>query len=511
MKLYQIIKESGIDLTPLGFTITGDTTAYYCTPEDADILGWAGVDGIHYCTIPKFSEMIFAVNPMDFGDCVHPIAKNFEDLLRLLLSVTDMSVLEQCYAWDRKQFNAFIIDCPATDEQQALLDLIKEKFDLLPIDDPFEYVKCLQSEFDLSLIPYTEDYYDLDMNPAAPEHDEPWEVYFDGSYFGKRTDSDCLGEEIVINAQFTWNDEIWHIPSIYVFPKGIVVDSCVEIDPKREKAFIDKWEPSRIPEERLTQELRRQINNENPLNVEFHPYLTVNGKLLRTKCSASTSWIPTSCLPSEERNDIKSARIIKHYGLDETYAWSFRRTAFLWTTSRESTIKSLSLKLEREAMQIDGICFKNPSVGDVITFTHPVFGTEHKLKVIEFEPQELPSNAFANSEYEFPTHHISMTYTLEPDIPNKNFQVRDKLDNDEPKFKAIADCESQNDLEASSIGIIGGADGPTVVILSDRRNITDSVYHVALSALHFEPTNDVEWKTVFREKMTEDIEVNLIP
>lgn len=511
MKLYQIIKESGIDLTPLGFTITGDTTAYYCTPEDADILGWAGVDGIHYCTIPKFSEMIFAVNPMDFGDCVHPIAKNFEDLLRLLLSVTDMSVLEQCYAWDRKQFNAFIIDCPATDEQQALLDLIKEKFDLLPIDDPFEYVKCLQSEFDPSLIPYTEDYYDLDMNPAAPEHDEPWEVYFDGSYFGKRTDSDCLGEEIVINAQFTWNDEIWHIPSIYVFPKGIVVDSCVEIDPKREKAFIDKWEPSRIPEERLTQELRRQINNENPLNVEFHPYLTVNGKLLRTKCSASTSWIPTSCLPSEERNDIKSARIIKHYGLDETYAWSFRRTAFLWTTSRESTIKSLSLKLEREAMQIDGICFKNPSVGDVITFTHPVFGTEHKLKVIEFEPQELPSNAFANSEYEFPTHHISMTYTLEPDIPNKNFQVRDKLDNDEPKFKAIADCESQNDLEASSIGIIGGADGPTVVILSDRRNITDSVYHVALSALHFEPTNDVEWKTVFREKMTEDIEVNLIP
>lgn len=510
MKLYQKIKESGIDLTPLGFSITDDTTAYYCTPQNSDILGWAGVDGIHYCTISEFGDMIFAVNPMDFGNCVHPIAKNFEDLLRLLLSVTDMGLLEQCYAWDEEQFKAFLIDCPATDEQQALLDLIKEKFNLLPIDDPFKYVKRLQSEFDLSLIPYTEDYYDLDMNPSAPERDEPWDVYFDGGYFGKRKDSDCPGEEIVLNAQFIWNDEIWHIPSIYVFPKGIVVDFCMEISPEREKAFIDKWKPSKIPEERLTHELRRQINNENPLNVEFRPHITLNGKLLKTKCSASTSWIPTSCLPSDERNDIKSARIIKHYGLDETYAWSFHRATFLSTASRKLTIKSFSLKLERQAMQIDGICFKNPSVGDVITFTHPVFRTEHKLKVIEYEPQELPSNAFANSEYVFPTHHIAMTYTLEPDIPNKNFQVRDKLDNDEPMFKSLADCKLQSNLEATSIGIIGGADGPTVVILSDRRNITDSVYHVALSALHFEPTTDVEWMTVFRDKIIDDVEVNLI-
>lgn len=44
--------------------------------------------------------MVFVVNPMDFGDCVHPIARNFEDLLRLLLSCADMAALEQCYAWD---------------------------------------------------------------------------------------------------------------------------------------------------------------------------------------------------------------------------------------------------------------------------------------------------------------------------------------------------------------------------------------------------------------------------
>lgn len=511
MNLYDKIRKFNIDLRSLGLEQCGDETTYYCTPENANIIGWAGVDGIHCCTIPQFGEMIFAVSPMNFGDCVHPIARNFEDLLRLLLAVTDMGVLEQCYAWDEERFKAFLMDNPATDEQQAVLERIREECELEPMENAFAYVKKLQAEFDLSKIPYTDDYYDIDMNPAAPERDEPWEVYFDGGFFGKRKPSDHPGEEIVLNARFTWNDEIWHIPAVYVFSQGIVVDFCVEIDPKREKAFIEKWEPSRIAEEHLTRELRRQIDHENPLNIEFRPYLTVNRKLLRPKCGTATSWIPASCLPNDVQNDRESARIIKHYGLDETRAWSFHRTAFLWATARKPTIKSMSLKLERETVRMDGICFQNPSVGDVIPFIHPVFGTQHKLTVLEYEPQELSSHAFENPEYEFPTHHIAMTYTLEPDIPNKNFTVRDCLDNDQPKRRPKTDYEPQATYDACAIGIIGGEDGPTAIILSDRKNGTKTVPHAALSALHFEPTNDVAWKMVFREKLVKDMEVDLFP
>ncbi len=508
MVSYDEIKSSDINFSAVGFDChrSGNST-YYCTPENARILGWAGVDGIHYCTIPQFGEMIFSVNPMDFGDCVHPIARNVEDLLRLLLAVTDMAALEQFHAWGEEQFRAFLTDNLATDEQRAVLERIREEYGLEPMDNAFMYVKKLQAEFDLSKIPYTEEFYDPDMNPATPERDDVWEVYFDGGYFGKRKVSDRSGEEIILNARFTWNDEIWHIPAVYVFPKGIVMDFCIEIDPERMKAFIEKWEPSKIAEENLTRELRRQIGNENPLNIEFLPYLTVNGKPLKTKCSTATSWIPASCLPSDVQNDKQAARIIKHYGLDETRAWSFHRTASLWTTARKPKIKSMSLKLERDAVQLDGICFKNPSVGDVITFTHPVFGTEHRLTVLEYEPQEL---AFENSEYEFPTQHIAMVYSLEPDIPNKRFQVRDRLDNDEPKFKAMAARERQSDCEARTIGIIGGADGPTAVILSGKKRGRESVSHTALSALHFKPTNDIEWKMVFREKLTEDIDITLL-
>ncbi len=37
----------------------------------------------------------------------------------------------------------------------------------------------------------------------------------------------------------------------------------------------------------------------------------------------------------------------------------------------------------------DGMHFTNPSVGDVIPFTHPITRTEHKLTVQDFELQEL--------------------------------------------------------------------------------------------------------------------------
>lgn len=119
---------------------------------------------------------------MNFGDCVHPIAHSFEDLLRLLLSCGSMDALEQCYAWDEEQFKAFLIDCPATEEQQSVLDVLRTEFRLVPLEDAFAYVKKLQAEFDLSQIPYTEEYYDPDMNAAAPVRAEEWKVTYDGGF-----------------------------------------------------------------------------------------------------------------------------------------------------------------------------------------------------------------------------------------------------------------------------------------------------------------------------------------
>lgn len=68
MTTYQKFKKLNIRHSAIGLEQSDTDVTYYCTPRDAAIIGWAGVDGIHYCTIPEFGEMIFAVSPMNFGD-----------------------------------------------------------------------------------------------------------------------------------------------------------------------------------------------------------------------------------------------------------------------------------------------------------------------------------------------------------------------------------------------------------------------------------------------------------
>lgn len=499
-------KKTKIDLSLLGFDMNGDFELYYCTPKKAQILATSGVDGIHYCTIPQFGEIIFAVSPMNFGDCVHPIARSFEDLLRLLLHCGDIAALEQCYAWDEEQYKAFLIDYPVTEKQRTVLDEIKTKCGLEPISDSFAYVKELQAEFDLTQIPYTEDYYDPEMNVAAPEVPTEWTVYFEHGFWNKNAKGKP-GEEIVINKSFSWGDEIWHIPAVYSCSKGLVVDFCIEIQPEKEKAYLDKWYPVFAKDENISNELQEQIEQENPIDINFRTHLQVNGKPVIAKHGNAIQWIPESCLPDRVRSEREARELIKHYGLDETKVWSFHRWSFPWTSKRKPKIKTICIKLERDPVTIQGIHFNNPSVGDVISFVHPIHKTEHKLTVLAYEKQEFSGKGFQHEEYEFPTLHTAMTYTLEPELPTRNFQVRDCLDNEQPKRKPRNQFEPQSSYDACCIGIIGGADGPTAVFVSAGQNLEQ---HRALSALQFEHADDIEWKVVFREKLMEDIETELL-
>lgn len=496
-----------IDLSPLGFNQKGESEFYYCTPKNAKILASSGVDGIHFCTVPQFGDVIFAVSPMNFGDCVHPIARCFEDLLCLLLHCGDIAALEQCYAWDEEQYKAFLVDCPATKEQQAVLDEIRDKCFLEPIEDSFDYVKELQAEIDLSQITYTEDYYDPDMNPSALEEETEWAVYFDCGYWNKNAKGNC-GEEIAVNKSFVWGNEKWHIPAVYVCEDGLVIDFCVEIDPEKEKAYLDKWYPVLSNGENIGNGLRRQIEQENPLDINFRFRLLLNGEPIIAEHGTSVCWVPESCLPDGVRSERESKEIIRNYGFDETRAWSFHRWSCPWSGQRKQQIESLEIRLERDPVSIEGMRLRNPSVGDVVEILHPIRKTEHKLTVLSYEKREFSGRGFQNEEYEFPTLHTAMTYTLEPDIPSVNFQLRDTKDNEQPKHKPKNPYAPEMSYDACSVAIIGGADGPTAIFVSPAGDTTQQ--HTAMSALRFEYAEDIEWKIVFREKMIEDIEISLL-
>ena len=179
--LYEKYKNLKIDGSWIGLE-AGAQTPYFCTPIGAEIIGWD--NGIHYCFIKGFGDMVFCVNPETCCDYnVYPIARNFCDFLGLILATGNTNILQQIIWWDKKRFEDFV-NSPEEQEYrvrpevQGVLSTIRKGIDITPIDTPFEYVKDLQSNFPYEQIPFTNEYYDT-LGIERPDGTEPEENGFE--------------------------------------------------------------------------------------------------------------------------------------------------------------------------------------------------------------------------------------------------------------------------------------------------------------------------------------------
>ena len=179
--LYEKYKNLKIDGSWIGLE-AGAQTPYFCTPIGAEIIGWD--NGIHYCFIKGFGDMVFCVNPETCCDYnVYPIARNFCDFLGLILATGNTNTLQQIIWWDKKRFEDFV---NSTEEQeyrvrpevQGVLSTIRKGIDIAPIDTLFEYIKDLQSNFPYEQIPFTNEYYDT-LGIERPDGTEPEENGFE--------------------------------------------------------------------------------------------------------------------------------------------------------------------------------------------------------------------------------------------------------------------------------------------------------------------------------------------
>jgi len=123
MTLYEKFKKLDINFSQISLEQSDTPSDYFCTPQGAEVIGWAGVDGIHCCFVKGFGETVFTVSPMNSrGNYVKPVANTFEDFLRLLLACGGVDAVEQAWMWNRGEFNAFLETYPSNDEQRVVLD-----------------------------------------------------------------------------------------------------------------------------------------------------------------------------------------------------------------------------------------------------------------------------------------------------------------------------------------------------------------------------------------------------
>lgn len=494
MTAYKKFKELNIAFSRLGLE-PGDTHSdYICTPKGAKVIGWAGVDGIHCCFVKGFDEMVFAVNPSNpAGENVHPLAWNFEDFLRLILAC-GLDAAEQAWMWNRGEFDAFMETYPPGPEQQTALDGLREGMGLSPMEDPYGYIKEVQSSFDYAQLTYPKQYYEvIPQKPAAQEPPKRpvWKVYFT-----HHTGHDRPGKEISVNKTFTWGGKEWRIPAVYVCGKGLVVDMCMEIDPADLRSFQEKWRPYWEGSQQPTAEEQEQQDRENPMSMDYIPKLTVNGKELRRKSGNGFGWTPDSCRPESERGESQqnweAIWLMEHYGLDPERGWMFWRDSFPWATKTKPAVKTISLSLEARPVSVSGPRFTLSGAGDSVPFTHPVTGEAHTLHVTEYETREMDMSRLGN-DWEYPTRYAAMCFIVEPELPRESLTVQDAGQGDRPRPK-----------QSSMTGPT--ATGSVGIIMSNSKS---GQYCSACSSLYFEPREKFEWRMVFYQKTLEDIELDL--
>jgi hypothetical protein len=163
--------------------------------------------------------------------------------------------------------------------------------------------------------------------------------------------------------------------------------------------------------------------------------------------------------------------------------------------------------MKQHPVSVSGTHFTTPDAGNCVILTHPRTDKEYILHIDDIKQETADFNRMHDQQMEYPSCYSRMTFRIEPDMSRNQFRIVDCAQSDQPRYKeGFQKPEYQS---AVSFGIIGGADGPTTIILGQPKTEAPQK-HIANSSLRFEHAKRIEWRIVFQEIPNEDLTVSLI-
>lgn len=322
--------------------------------------------------------------------------------------------------------------------------------------------------------------------------EKKYKVFYQGSLYG-HFGRDRAGKEIAVNKSFTWGGEEWLVPSVYFCGKGLVADMFKKVSVDSFREFIEKFGLDENSDcDGFSDEQQAEIEAENPLNSDIFASIQFGGRKSDMEFSSSDCWNPLF----PDSGDAAEA-LLDRYGLDKSFCWQITRVSIPWRSRKPKKISSLSLRLRAARLRVSEVHFKANRPGDKTEFINPVTGKKHTLTVTAVEQQKF-SKLLHIGEKEPPLCTI-INYDISPEIPRDEIFVNDRSKPEKPRG-----ILAPRGKAASAIGIIGGADGPTVITSEYESG------HTACSSMHFEPEYEPDWCMTFYDKPREDIEVELI-
>ena len=455
MTTYEHFKNSCLDLTILRLQ---DESSFKGSPapENARILGWLTDAPICFCQMSEHGETVFAVDSNAAPESqMIPIAEDLPHFIGLLICCQDAALIAGAYQWSSFRFKELISNLTPSMKAQSVIRALKNTYQPPIIDDPGAMMSQLRKKH----------------QSASPR--TPWQVGFDHDFLQPCKNS-AYGKELVLNRCISLNDDTWYVPSVFICDDGIVVDTLMEVSIERLLEFRSKWQARCDETLAIADKLQRQLDD--PLDTSINGILTVNDRPLRFKRSFSATWNPLCDNPT------KSLDILNHYCLDPDKGYLFRRYCFL-RKAKYPKIRSMQLTLAAQSVLVPDRIFTVHEDGEQFRFKHPATGLEHCFTAVRQSSEALNPNFLTNH----PCFYTRLTYALEPSISPDNFR--------------ITDCDPGDQWE-------GYQDEPAAVIYADRK---PDPGRYALSSLHYEPADHIQWQMIFRRKLHQDIHINLLP
>lgn len=482
MRDYYKFRASSLDTADVGLHTGAETSGSVFTPQNATVIGWAGDS--HFCFVEGFDETVFSVDPSAApGEYVQPVAGSFSDFLGLLTACKDTLPIRQAYQWSRGRFEEFVNNRRPSMKQRSILRALENTYRPPVIPDPYAYIRSIQAKFDYSALPLHPDYSEhCAFRPGTLR----WRVCLGEDFFPDPGEGRTC-RETAVGRSFTLGDEEWSVPAIYTCDRGIVVDCIARICLDKVRRFTEKW--TGLTEQNLTRQQQLELEAEQPFHTPVSAALKIGGNTLHNYTERTLRWNPLT------DNHWPARKTAEHYGLDPENAWVIRRFTFSHKIKKDAVLTPLTMIIKPQPVKRPGSCFTVAGAGDSLEFTHPATGTVHTLTVEAYSREELDPNFL----YDLPRHYTQMTYTIRPEPEENSVSIQDTLDNDPVR-------QVQGSVPDGA-GIIGGADGPTAVLVPFPRGKRNQT---AISALHYTPVSRVRWQLVFRERRGEDRTVPLL-
>ena len=363
-----------------------------------------------------------------------------------------------------------------------------------------------------------------------------------------------MKREILLNAAFGYGGCEWRVPAAYSCGEELALDILRRIPAEAFRSFYEKWKDA--SEEALTREERAAAERENPAEFPVTFGLEVNGRKVKAKGWSGSGWygsswqkqagIKEAAWPADEEMEEWAA----HYGLSEEEAWYCIRARFSWDDDPRPDGKRPDVKRpdgkrpdgkrpdgeKADGKNLDG---KNPDgkmlnekMPEIETLTltigtskeiypcgvriftkpgcepffrevfHPLTGEKIRLHVLGCREAELPETVRPGDGLIFPGKYHVLEYRAEPPLPEGEvLWLQDCREGDPPRGRR------DGGRGAASIGIIGGACGPTATfwagkLTADREKGSGPsagsqaslpATQIVCSSLHFEAFSGTEW------------------